>query len=531
MTTYGIISERHRQLRSRSKARRQHPTPRHANKRVSRCQCFSRFVSTPTSIPLSDAYPGCVADVWGAENRQCWYGAPKMSDPSVRSRARENAPSGTTMSQDIYTTEDDPPDHTGQPAGHTTTRKQVKLSNSFVGLLKHTEALHNEVLGLRIDLNNERTGHDEQREHTLDAQSLFVDASTSFMAAVAASGSNPAAAAHLQDVWERLKRSTANLKKREETVQKLEKELKKKEGRLLAKEKQLYEEIHKTRDDVRSSIASEDALTDDSYVELSAYSGSTDDENSLVHKYYDLMGDAKIFRERLFNFESEHQHQLSLREEQRQLGELPDPPDEIFYRAYFSERKALIQDLSTAKADMQQLKVQCELAGMSVEAPSLPPLDDADALDHSRRVPRRAIHYALPPDSYFGRLTEGITLVFGDIDNQAFVGRWLNEVRQAKLPESSDVFVPNTKHPTRSKAKSNEFLHWTEREAEELLPLPDYGLLSTTASPGDLSDKGLQAFAHSDPPRRRYSEPTTQMRRFDVRHRDRLELETSNSVG
>jgi hypothetical protein len=435
------------------------------------------------------------------------------------------------MSQDIYTTEDDPSGNKRQSSGHTTTRRHVKLSRTLIGLLKHTETLQDEVLGLRIDLNNERSGYAEQREHTLGAQSMFADASTSFMAAVAASSPSATAAAHLQDVWKKLMQSTEYLKGREQLVEQLEIQLKTKEGRLMAKERQLYDEIHRTREDVQSSLASDDALTDDSYVELSAYSGSTDGENSLVRKYYDLMGDAKIFRERLFNFESGHQHQLAFREEQRQLGELVNPLDEIFYQAYFSERKALIQDLSTAKAEMQQLRAECELAGMSVEAPSLPPHDDADALDHSHRVPRRAIHYPFSPESNFGRLTAGITLVFGDIDNKAFVGRWLHEVEQAKRGESSCAFIPDTDQLQSMNAQSDDSLQLTEREAEDFLPFPDYGLLSAPTPPGNLLDKDRPAFLHSDPPRRRYSEPTIQVRKFDLRGRNYREFETSNSVG
>jgi hypothetical protein len=448
-----------------------------------------------------------------------------MSDPPARKRVLANAPSEKTMPQDEYTTEDDPLGSAARSSGHTTS-KLVNLSRAFVSLLKQNEALHDEIVALRVDLSNERASHAQQREHTLAAQSSFADASTRFMAAVTASDPISAAAADLQELWVNLAQATKVLKQREETVQGLENNVKRKESRLEEKEKQLSQEIHKTREDVRSIVADDDTLSDDSFVELSAYSGSTDGENSLVRKYYDLMGDVKIFRERLYNFESEHHYQLDVREEQRQLGELLEPPDEDFYEAYFSERKDLIQDLSTAKAEMQQLKAQCELEGVQVATPSLPPLDDADAIDHSYRAPRRAIHYALPPSSNLGLLNAGITLVFGDIDNKAFVGHWLHQVRQAGPADSPDVFVPNTKHP----GKSNDLPQWTEREAEDFLPFPDYGLLSTIESPANVPEGDRQALFLPDPPRRRYSEPIIQVRKFNVHYRSSPKLRTAQSI-
>jgi hypothetical protein len=524
MTTHGLKAERRRHLWSRSSNRRRRPTPRHA-KTAALCQCPRPVVSTPPSPPIPDALPARTADAWRAENRQCWHGVPGMSDPPARSRVPANAPSEKTMPQDEYTTDDDPLD-TAAPSSGQTASTHVKLSRAFVRLLKQNEALHEEIVGLRVDLNNERKSHAQQREHTLAAQSSFADASGRLMSAATASDAATAAAADLQEVWGKLTQATEILKMREKTVQELENEVKRKESRLEEKEKQLYQEIHKTREDVRSVVASDDALSDDSFVELSAFSGSTDGENSLVHKYYDLMGDVKIFRERLYNFESEHNYQLAIREERRQLGGLLEPPDEDFYEAYFSGRKNLIQDLSTANADMQQLRTQCELEGVHVDSPSLPPLDDADALDHSHRVPRRAIHFALPPSASHGRLNAGITLVFGDIDNRAFVGHWLHEVRLAQRAESSDVSVPDTKQHK----KNNDLSQWTEREAEDFLPFPDYGLLSTTFLPGIALDGDRQAIFLPEPPLRRYSEPTIQLRKFNVHYRSNPKLQTAKSV-
>jgi hypothetical protein len=525
MTVYGIQSQRGNLSHASRFSHLQDPTSQLRLKALATCHCSPLFVRTPSSLPLADEYLGHVADACGAEksNRQC---TPRTSESTVNIMSAGRGFQATE--NNLHRDKDHPEGHTGS--------KHIELSRTFLDLLDQVVDLRSEIVELRIDLRNDKSNYTHQQNNTSKVQSQFVDISTSLADIDSGYASRPIAPQQLQEVWGRLKTSTENARSLEERVRETEWELKKKEGRLVRKETKLYNIINKTRKEARALVPDDDSLSlgDDGSVSLSAHSGTSTETEPLAREYYDLLGETKLFRERIFNFESRHQYLVAVREEQREVGETLDPSDEEFYQEYFLERKNLIQSLSTTNAEMQKLRAQCENEGVLIEVPSPSPLDDADALDHSRRVTRRAIHYELPLGSTANRLSSGTTFIFGDIDNKARVGRWLDDVRQAIRLDPSDEDVLELSKGNLSQPDIHHFndgiSQWTEREAEDLLPFPDYGLLSATPPPQVTFSTDRGAIFQADPPRRRYSEPTFTFKMFESKYEDYLEHESSKSV-
>jgi hypothetical protein len=238
----------------------------------------------------------------------------------------------------------------------------------------------------------------------------------------------------------------------------------------------------------------------------------------------------KLYRERLFNFESTHQNRVRAREQQRERGELVDPPEETFYTAQLDDREALTRDIMKATSAMQHLRRECEQAGIPVEEPVLPPLADNDALDHSLRIPR-ALRNLTARDPMASLLNPRQSLLLGDRDNKARVSRWLSEMLQAQRVDSFDVLVPEPETAGRPNTESRTADEsFTEKEAEVLLPLPDYGLLLLGPNLNNPLEIHGKVRFHPDPPSRRYSEPTVQVRRFDIDCRSCMEQDTSKSV-
>jgi len=496
----------------------------------------SAINSIATPVFTADGTPSSIGGRV-EESSQCRYRALESSGETAHSNSATQLSSSPSHGITTIPTKDDSSrDVKEQTSEHPReSSARIKLSAVFINLLKDALALHDEILGKRIALENERRNHHHQKEHTDLAQIQFMEASSNFVAK-AASGSNSDPLTSLQERWEQLKRSTENLKSLEDRILRLEVELQKKEGRTFDKETLLYEEIRRGREDIRSSIASNDDLADSSSALISAHSGSSENsDDPHVRRYYDLLGDVRLFRERMFNFESKQQHEMSIREEQKELGQTVNPPDSQFYAAYFSRREYLIRELSTATADMRRAKSYCDHEGLSVEEPDLPPLADANALDHSHRVPRSVIQNAILPGFVTGWLKADAMLLFGDTDKKVRVDRWLSDVQKAARVDSFELFVPESESSAgmspESKAITEDISQWTEREAADLLPFPDYGLLSPSPPLPDPQNTYSRISFQPDPPRRRYSEPSAQVETFDALCKPGLELESPKSVG
>jgi hypothetical protein len=485
---------------------------------------LARELFSSTTIPSADARPGRISD---GRNRQCLSESPEHPKPTTlplqsQTMSREETANISTNEESLA-----PIDQSLYPLAI-----QIELSATFLRLFREVPDLHDEILGLRIILDNVRTDYGRQQENTSLIESQFMEASSTFMAATAGPDSASEKHRSLQEIWEQLQRSKENLKRAEERVRTKEKEIQKKYGRLFSKETELYDEIRQRREDIRSSIGSEVESESDS-VPLSAHSGTSTDEDPRVQEYYEQLGDNKLHRERLFNFEATYQQKVRFREGQKELGVTPELSDADFYKAELRERLALTRDIVKTSREAQHLKRECEEAGIVVEDPITPLLAENEALDHLLRAPRRTLQYPAPPNSAPGLLNPDIVLLFGDIDNKARVSRWLSEIQQAKADrnDSFHTIGPETTHTRSLNPEMRAIPHgFTEQEAEGLLPLPDYGLLKTSNIPTNALEIERRHQFLPDPPRRRYSEPMSQIRRVDVNRISCIELNSSRSV-
>jgi hypothetical protein len=482
----------------------------------------------------SHAIPGLPIEVKVTADEQCRPTAPQMSEPPATYSV--GIPSRKTKTQ-----HGDEINGHFHDAGFPSPNREVagnpvELSSAFRELLKHVTFLHDEIVGLRVALANERSHSDQQRKHAVVAISNFMEKSANLTKSAEISRRSVEVKHQLDEAWHNWKRSHDAWMSQEERMRALEAKLKTKEARLVNKEGQLYNEIHGIRDSISSSASSEATSSNNGNYLLSAHSGSTNGTGPLAREYYDKLGDTRVFRERLFNFESEHQSQMATRNGQRQLGKPVEPPEDEFLQAYFSQRKNFIQDLSTARAETQRLKALCDREGIPVGESNLSELAATDNLDHSYRVPRAVMmQYATPPNSAPGLLNLENALLIEDIDIKARVGSWWNDVQRAYRADRLRSSSPDSREghtlAQATKGSTDELSRWTEREAEDMLPFPDYNLLSTAGSSQVTREKDPAAMFQPDPPNRRYSDSTSRVRRSEIKSAIFLEGETSKSEG
>jgi hypothetical protein len=116
-----------------------------------------------------------------------------------------------------------------------------------------------------------------------------------------------------------------------------------------------------------------------------AESDVSETTDPLEHDYYDAIGDVGLAREHLYNLETDHLQELSMRAA-RQANHVHEPvPEPLFFEAYFRQRQNLILEYAEGKARVFKLYEKCKLESRDIEEPNLPPLDE-QVLDHSNRI-------------------------------------------------------------------------------------------------------------------------------------------------
>jgi hypothetical protein len=344
----------------------------------------------------------------------------------------------------------------------------------------------------------------------------------------------------IKEAWDEVQNCTHLLGLLEDKMEIAEKKLNALERRLRKKENLVYEyirKLHSNPDDDESST--EDGLqgVDDDTAILSAWSASaaSSDTPPMAKKYYSRIGDVNIYRERIYNFESEHQRQRKMRQDQDPFGEPPSPPESEFLRRYFEERAILIKDYSMAKNEVQTLKEECRQSGLEVEEPNFPPEEAGDSLDHSQIYTREAGLSATPSHISFVRHgvdnTDTSASDLQDGEPKTRISDWLTDLQRFRhagndhweevnpggrehppigpLSPSSEqrrsqvFFVDHERHPM-------EPSWWTEQAAEVFLALPNYQQLSVMPRAASRSSGSRRSIWQGDPPKggRRYSDPT-----------------------
>jgi hypothetical protein len=377
--------------------------------------------------------------------------------------------------------------------------------------LKEVIYLRDKVVEKRVNIGNAETELERQRQYTKEAQNRFMKASRAFMASVddIPSGSNNKEA--LRRDWELLQQSSNLFKSRGKRLRSAQHELQEWENQLLLKEGDLYEDyLKKFLGAMSSASSSEETETQhtDDFEAVSAQSGSSETMEPVVQQYYDRIGDVNILRERMYNFEGDHRRLVLLRDAQRQEGLGIDPPEKEFYEVYFQKREFLVREYASTKDEMYRLRSECQNQGFHVEDPNLPSF-----LDQSYRIERSIVKYSAPVRE--GRFNPDVYLLFGHLDNNVRVARWISDVRRATQDVSVDppvVKVKATKHaeikPVAPKSP-NETSSWTDVEVEDYIKLPYYGQLQPSEGDALEKDETEQVFEkiQGDPPQRRYSEP------------------------
>ena len=110
---------------------------------------------------------------------------------------------------------------------------------------------------------------------------------------------------------------------------------------------------------------------------LSDFSSASEVTNTAEREYYDAIGEVNLFRERIYNFESEHQGKVYERDAKRKMGEALEPPDDkMFYERHLQERGVMILKYSAAKQHMEHLRSECLGLGLEIEEPDQAPFVD-----------------------------------------------------------------------------------------------------------------------------------------------------------
>jgi hypothetical protein len=298
-----------------------------------------------------------------------------------------------------------------------------------------------------------------------------------------------------------------NCQARERELDILEQKLKQKEAQIYQQQEQDPPSILSFPDLVDHIPISED---DDTNSTISS-------TNPLVNRYYDRIGDIHLLRERLFNFEAEHRRQLAVRTALWKSRHNVETPDPVFFETYFRGREKFIREYSDANQEVQQLRSQCRDQGLEVEEPNLPPFNEAQALDQSRRD-EKSIAY-VNPASVDGSASIATDLLAVDIESKARVVAWLGGIeKEGPAPlQHTKVSDSNVGESTAGISTSDPSPH-EKGPTEEALPL--LATLSPQNVQAELWDKEhnivddmdevvrkLFPDFQGDPPRRRYSEP------------------------
>ncbi|KAF2415377.1 hypothetical protein EJ08DRAFT_703920 [Tothia fuscella] len=149
----------------------------------------------------------------------------------------------------------------------------------------------------------------------------------------------------------------------------------------------------------------------------------------ILKEYYNKFGDAKVFQERIQNFNFDHQRTLRTRTKNASAGKRVKPAEQVFWKSYFRERKQHIQAYLEAKADAQRLRKLCAELNYQIE-----PEDDIDFAD---RVPEvdatKKDLQELSHDVSSGPPRPLELLLFGDMDAQGNVQDWLKDTLKSTV--------------------------------------------------------------------------------------------------
>ena len=414
-----------------------------------------------------------------------------------------------------------------------------------VNSLSELLALRERVLEKRALIGIDRRNCIEQRVHNAHAQTKFFELFSAHMSSDQVPDQqreplNPS----MRAAWEQVQRAAFRLSHLEEHIQTLERTLTVLERRLQAKENTVYEEMKKIYGMATEASSSDGPEAESLDGTLSVGTAASSQTHPLEREYYDRIGDVNIFRERLLNFESEHQRLRIMRDNQEAHSDQPLEPEDEFNEKYVETRSSLIQEYIMAKRDVQKLKEQCKGLQLDIEEPNFPAEVEGDSLDRMLRFTREISQSVAASGSNAGLLRRSLDspdarrLQLHNDEPKDRLHNWLIDIwkvnthgevednmvhyRSAQENRPKLLAVPSPAYKTAPGSYLNldgpsiDASKWTEGEAEAAVPFPNYNLLSShSRAPSVDKEKDLpKSMWQGDAPRRRYSDPAEDVARI-----------------
>jgi hypothetical protein len=253
----------------------------------------------------------------------------------------------------------------------------------YLHKVQKTMEMRRIAIQYRNKLELRRRNYVNELRHNTTAREELVVLGEEIMKAMAGVGDAPTNINDLQAAWSLFQDVAAKLSLRSRAIQKLAKVIGDSDMDLIRLDNRLYfREEHFLKEAI-GNPDNQSMVTPDNYSEIYsaedntiyAKSGTSVMTDPLEHDYYDAIGDVTLFREHLYNFETEHTQELYARHNQRELGGEPEVPENEFWNEYFEERRTHIDKYVKGKARVETLYNQCKEENAQVDPPNLPPLD------------------------------------------------------------------------------------------------------------------------------------------------------------
>ncbi|OCK85581.1 hypothetical protein K432DRAFT_400087 [Lepidopterella palustris CBS 459.81] len=314
---------------------------------------------------------------------------------------------------------------------HRTMPKSFPRSKRWTSAQRRVAKSRGAVLTTRVQVRKEEIRCLQQRQHSRDVQGKFMEVLHTAMEKGDPAGARP----ELDQLFKEIQESMDNLDHQEVQTRSLKDRLSDLEYRYGKREEELFR-------DLENALAGDDVSYDDTetssenITQPSSYGTIQDDAPPLLQELYSRMGDHKVLRDRLNNFEIDLQEQFDARETLRGEGKPIDMSDEKFYEMHIPEHNKIKEELSQAQADVQRLRDLCLSNGIKLDE-----LNDAESVLDIRTEPVTS-----PPDldhplqhlqsPHFPRshssVSPGDSLISKFLHTRDRINKWLTDIMSPK---------------------------------------------------------------------------------------------------
>jgi hypothetical protein len=304
---------------------------------------------------------------------------------------------------------------------------QVTTDRDLLSSIKTARRRRDIIIGKRVVVLNQRTNYRYQRDAVHKARNKFLLAAKNLRSYLKQQSIDTAASSEykqFEDAFLELGKFNHGLDEVENTLQEADRDLDVRESRLSRDEKKIYEALGRyvEHSPSRSHVGPPKPLS-----RRSSSSSSSDMTEPLAAEYYEMAGTVKILRERLHNKQVQHLQDVSVRQNDIELGKSPQPPEKEFRKGYFIELSALYAELLTAKMKSTNLKQTCadEDIALSDDGDSH---GNSEALHLTLDLDRQLIRHAATLEDSEERTALLSNFLSGYMDPKTKVADWLIEL-------------------------------------------------------------------------------------------------------